>query len=43
MFSLRLNISTIEWWQQMGAGYTSVMARLLNEAQNHPEWIKGCL
>jgi hypothetical protein len=43
MFSLRLATGTIEWWKQMGAGYTSVMARLLDEARNHPEWIKGCL
>jgi uncharacterized protein (DUF4415 family) len=43
MFSLRLAIDTIEWWKQMGSGYTSVMARLLDEARNHPEWIKVCL
>jgi uncharacterized protein (DUF4415 family) len=43
MFSLRLAIDTIEWWKQMGAGYTSVMARLLEEARNHPDWINTCL
>ncbi|MDR2052455.1 MAG: BrnA antitoxin family protein [Treponema sp.] len=43
MFSLRLAVETIEWWRQMGAGYTSVMARLLDEARNHPEWIRTCL
>jgi len=43
MFSLRLAIDTIEWWKKMGAGYTGVMARLLDEARNHPEWIKTCL
>lgn len=44
MFSLRLHNSTIEWWKQnIGEGYTSVMARLLDEARKHPEWIRMCL
>ncbi|GHV36700.1 hypothetical protein AGMMS50268_05700 [Spirochaetia bacterium] len=43
MFSLRLNNATIEWWQQLGMGYTGIMARLLEEAKTHPEWIKKCL
>jgi uncharacterized protein (DUF4415 family) len=43
MFSLRLAVDTIEWWKKMGSGYTSVMARLLDEARKHPEWIKTCL
>ena len=43
MFSLRIGNETIEWWQQLGAGYTGVMARLLEEAKTHPEWIKQCL
>jgi uncharacterized protein (DUF4415 family) len=43
MFSLRLETVTIEWWQSLGDGYTSVMARLLEEATRHPEWIKRCL
>ena len=44
MFSLRLQVSTIKWWQRtIGIGYTGVMARLLDEARKHPEWIKECL
>jgi uncharacterized protein (DUF4415 family) len=43
MFSLRLANETIEWWQQLGSGYTGIMARLLEEAKTHPEWIKKCL
>ncbi|AEF80141.1 conserved hypothetical protein [Leadbettera azotonutricia ZAS-9] len=43
MFSLRLSNETIEWWQQLGEGYTGIMARLLEKAKSHPEWIKQCL
>jgi hypothetical protein len=44
IFSLRLHISTIEWWREnIGAGYTTVMAQLLDEARKHPEWIKESL
>jgi len=43
MFSLRLGASTISWWKSMGDGYTTVMAKLLDKARNHPEWIKECL
>ena len=43
MFSLRLHTSTINWWKSLGNGYTSIMARLLDEARRHPEWIKESL
>ena len=43
MFSLRLQESTIKWWKSLGSGYTGIMARLLEEAKNHPDWIKMCL
>ena len=43
MFSLRLQTSTIEWWKSLGEGYTGIMARLLEEARKHPDWIKQCL
>ena len=43
MFSLRLQTSTINWWKSFGNGYTGMMARLLDEARKHPEWIKECL
>ncbi|MDR1868449.1 MAG: hypothetical protein LBQ82_00530 [Treponema sp.] len=44
MFSLRLHNGTIEWWRKnIGAGYTTVMAQLLDEARKHPEWIEESL
>jgi len=44
MFSLRIQNGTIKWWQRtIGEGYTTVMARLLDEATRHPEWIRECL
>jgi uncharacterized protein (DUF4415 family) len=43
LFSLRLSTAAVTWWQSLGAGYTSVMARLLDEARNHPEWIRQVL
>ncbi|MCL2720781.1 MAG: BrnA antitoxin family protein [Treponema sp.] len=43
MFSLRLKTTTIDWWKSLGDGYTGIMARLLDEARKHPEWIKKCL
>ena len=44
MFSLRLQSSTISWWKEnVGEGYTGIMARLLDKATKHPEWIKECL
>ena len=44
MFSLRLQKPTIEWWRDnIGAGYTTAMGRLLDEARRHPEWIKESL
>jgi hypothetical protein len=44
MFSLRLQKRTIEWWRDtIGAGYTTAMGRLLDEARKHPEWIKESL
>ena len=43
MFSLRIETSAIEWWQSQGKGYTGIMARLLEAAKTHPEWIKQSL
>ena len=43
LFSLRLSSATVKWWQSLGTGYTSIMARFLDEARNHPEWIKKVL
>jgi uncharacterized protein (DUF4415 family) len=43
MFSLRLQTATIQWWKSLGDGYTGIMARLLEEATKHPEWISQCL
>jgi len=44
MFSFRLQYGTIQWWKRaIGEGYTTIMARLLERATKHPEWIKECL
>ena len=43
MFSLRLENSTVEWWKSLGNGYTTVMAKFLDKAKEHPEWVKMCL
>ena len=44
MFSLRLYNGTVEWWRKnIGAGYTTVMAQLLDEARKHPGWIKKAI
>ena len=44
LFSLRIQAGTIQWYQKyIGEGYTGVMAKLLDEATRHPEWIKECL
>jgi len=44
MFSLRLQNSTISWWREnIGEGYTGIMARLLDKATKHLDWIKECL
>jgi uncharacterized protein (DUF4415 family) len=43
MFSLRLETGALQWWQSLGVGYTGIMARLLEEAVRHPEWVKQCL
>ncbi|MDR2471278.1 MAG: BrnA antitoxin family protein [Treponema sp.] len=39
MFSLRLSNETLQWWQGLGSGYTALMARFLDAAKNHPEWV----
>jgi len=38
--TLRLSKKSLEWWKSLGEGYTSAMARMLEEAQNHPELLK---
>jgi len=44
MFSFRLQRGTIAWWKRViGEGYTTIMARLLEKATKHPEWVKECL
>jgi uncharacterized protein (DUF4415 family) len=43
MCSIRLQKRTLDWWKSLGEGYTAVMARLLDEARNHPDLIKKCL
>ena len=44
MFSIRLQKSTILWWKRhFGAGYTSLISRLIDEAPNNTHWIKECM
>jgi uncharacterized protein (DUF4415 family) len=43
MYSLRLESGTVKWWQSLGKGYTSIMAKFLDNAKNHPEWVKECI
>jgi len=43
MYSLRLESGTVKWWQSLGKGYTSVMAKYLDYAKKHPEWVKECI
>ena len=38
--TLRLSKSSLEWWKSLGEGYTSAMARMLEEARNYPELLK---
>jgi hypothetical protein len=40
MFSLRLSKASIAWWKGLGKGYTGLMTKFLEEAPNHPEWVK---
>ena len=40
MYSLRLEAGTVKWWQSLGKGYTGIMAKFLDYAKKHPEWVK---
>ena len=38
--TLRISKKSLEWWKSLGEGYTAAMARMLEDAPNHPEIIK---
>ena len=38
--TLRISKRSLEWWKSLGDGYTAAMARMLEEAQNHPNILK---
>ena len=38
--TLRITKKSLEWWKSLGEGYTAAMARMLEDAQNHPEILK---
>ena len=38
--TLRISKKSLEWWKSLGDGYTAAMARMLEEAQNHPYLLK---
>jgi len=38
--TLRLTKKSLEWWKSLGEGYTSAMARMLEDAQNYPDILR---
>jgi uncharacterized protein (DUF4415 family) len=38
--TLRISKKSLEWWKSLGDGYTAAMARMLEDAQNHPSILK---
>jgi len=38
--TLRISRKSLEWWKSLGEGYTAAMARMLEEAQNHPDILR---
>jgi len=38
--TLRLSKKSLEWWKSLGEGYTSAMARMLEDAQNYPDILR---
>lgn len=38
--TLRISKKSLDWWKSFGEGYTAAMARMLEDAQNHPEILK---
>ena len=38
--TLRISKISLEWWKSLGEGYTAAMARMLEDAQNHPDILK---
>ena len=38
--TLRISKGSLEWWKSLGDGYTGAMARMLEDAHNHPDILK---
>jgi len=38
--TLRISKKSLEWWKSLGEGYTAAMARMLEDAQNHPDILR---
>jgi uncharacterized protein (DUF4415 family) len=38
--TLRISKKSLEWWKSLGDGYTAAMARMLEDAQNHPDILR---
>jgi len=38
--TLRLSKKSLDWWKSLGEGYTAAMARMLEDAQNHPDILR---
>jgi len=43
LFSLQIEYGTLRWWKHFGKGYTDIMAKYLDNAKKHPEWVKECI
>ena len=41
--TLRISKKSLDWWKSLGDGYTSAMARMLENAKNHPDILKEVL
>ena len=38
--TLRISKKSLDWWKSLGEGYTAAMARMLEDAKNHPDILK---
>ncbi|MCL2007587.1 MAG: BrnA antitoxin family protein [Treponema sp.] len=38
--TLRISKKSLDWWKSLGDGYTAAMARMLEDAHNHPDILK---
>jgi len=41
--TIRLPRETLDWWKARGTGYTSAMARVLDQVRDNAELLRQCL